>query len=413
MDKQRSFSWKPTRFLVLSLSLSFSFVLLSFFSFWAVRSPSVIHHQSFLLLNTPSLSVTLNPLNLQSLTSPFTDSSAYSVNTTNLTDTHFTKPHNSSAAVVDEVNGEDFSDLRANFSVGGVKDSSLADANLRKPYNSPRFVNSSISKGYELPRKGNIEEFHKANGSGLVESSNSKEEEFHREGNAGEVGKGYQCTVEFYVTHFLVHETKARIGRKRKETLRIDSIDKGSSRWRGADILIFNTGNWWSHFKTKAGVNYYQEGKQVYPHLDALTAYRKALTTWATWVDRHVNRLRTHVFFRSTAPAHFRGGQWNTGGHCREAQKPLDEMHIDHPEKDLITLEVIRKMKTPVIFLNVTGLSSYRIDGHPSKYGKSPGKRGSSAEDCSHWCLPGVPDAWNELIYHQLLLKQRRSAQVC
>ena len=55
------------------------------------------------------------------------------------------------------------------------------------------------------------------------------------------------------MTHFLVHETKARIGRKRKETLRIDSIDKGSSRWRGADILIFNTGNWWSHFKTKAG----------------------------------------------------------------------------------------------------------------------------------------------------------------
>lgn len=63
----------------------------------------------------------------------------------------------------------------------------------------------------------------------------------------------YQCTVEYYVTHFLVHEGKARIGSKRAQTLRIDTMDKGSSRWRGADILVFNTAHWWNHHKTKAG----------------------------------------------------------------------------------------------------------------------------------------------------------------
>uniref|UniRef100_A0A803KPF5 Trichome birefringence-like C-terminal domain-containing protein n=1 Tax=Chenopodium quinoa TaxID=63459 RepID=A0A803KPF5_CHEQI len=157
----------------------------------------------------------------------------------------------------------------------------------------------------------------------------------------------YQCTVEFYVTHFLVREAR---------------------------------------------INYYQEGKQVYPHLDAIAAYKKALLTWATWVDRYINPHTTQVFFRSTAPAHFRGGQWNTGGHCREARRPLNEMYIDNLDKDHIAREVINTMKTSVTFVNVTGLSSYRIDGHPSKYGKNPGKKGSS-EDCSHWCLPGVPDA--------------------
>ncbi|WJX89424.1 Protein trichome birefringence-like 6 [Trifolium repens] len=46
----------------------------------------------------------------------------------------------------------------------------------------------------------------------------------------------YQCAIEYYVSHFLVHESKARVGQKRRPTLRIDAIDHGSSRWRGADI---------------------------------------------------------------------------------------------------------------------------------------------------------------------------------
>jgi hypothetical protein len=28
--------------------------------------------------------------------------------------------------------------------------------------------------------------------------------------------------------------------------------------------------------------------------------------------------------------------------------------------------------------------------------------------DCSHWCLPGVPDSWNELLYAQIQVKQHQ-----
>ncbi|KQK22002.1 hypothetical protein BRADI_1g64470v3 [Brachypodium distachyon] len=63
----------------------------------------------------------------------------------------------------------------------------------------------------------------------------------------------YNCSVEYHVTHFLVHEGKSRIGQKRTRTLRIDTIDRSSSRWRGANVLVFNTAHWWSHHKTKAG----------------------------------------------------------------------------------------------------------------------------------------------------------------
>lgn len=55
------------------------------------------------------------------------------------------------------------------------------------------------------------------------------------------------------MSHFLVHESKGRVGTKRVKTLRIDTVDKGASKWRGADILVFNTAHWWSHHKTKSG----------------------------------------------------------------------------------------------------------------------------------------------------------------
>ena len=63
----------------------------------------------------------------------------------------------------------------------------------------------------------------------------------------------YKCMVEYYMSHFLVHEGKARVGRKRMQTLLIDTVDRGSSRWRGADVLIFNTAHWLNHYKTKSG----------------------------------------------------------------------------------------------------------------------------------------------------------------
>lgn len=74
--------------------------------------------------------------------------------------------------------------------------------------------------------------------------------------------------------------------------------------------------------------------------------------------------------------------------------------------------EVIKEMRVPVKLLNVTRLTNFRKDGHPSIYGKNAtaGKKVSTRkQDCSHWCLPGVPDAWNELIYATLIIQQTKS----
>ncbi|XP_058756096.1 protein trichome birefringence-like 5 [Vicia villosa] len=225
----------------------------------------------------------------------------------------------------------------------------------------------------------------------------------------------YNCTVSFVRSHFLVREgVRMNAQGSSNPTLSIDRIDKTSNRWKRADILVFNTGHWWAHGKTARGINYYKEGDYLYPKFDQVEAYRKAIATWGKWIDNNINPKRQTVYYRGYSSAHFRGGDWDSGGSCNGETEPVLNGSIlnNYPLKMKIVEEVIQRMKIPVKLLNVTRLTNFRKDGHPSVYGKTlaAGKKVSTRrQDCSHWCLPGVPDAWNELIYATLVLQQTNS----
>ncbi|KAL3348256.1 hypothetical protein AABB24_021762 [Solanum stoloniferum] len=532
MEKQRSFSIKPTRLWLFSFTISFSLIFFIFFSIWVLNLPLYSRQETHFQFNSTTTaaaaSVSLglrSPFKIQSLTGFHRNYSATQIKNSILVSTHFSRVENESQvsnfstfeeildkgsqpqSVVYDINSEKnltffgnrstksetvsskgfeidstnssipiWNQQQQNVSITlSNKEEASSDVlkvvnkkecdiskgkwvfdesyplytNASCPYIDEGFsceTNGRLDKNYmkwrwqpqdcDIPRFNATQMLELIRGKRLVfagDSINRNQWEsmlcllmgaikdprkvYETRGRRITKEKGnycfkfvdYQCTVEYYVTHFLVHEGKARIGSKRVQTLRIDTMDKGSSRWRGADILVFNTAHWWNHHKTKAGKNYYQERNQVHPRLDVSTAFEKALTTWASWIDRHVNPSKTQVFFRSSAPSHFSGGQWNTGGHCREASQPIPETYRgEYPEKNIIVEQIIGKMKTPVTFLNITGLSDYRIDGHPSIYGRKLGSS-SRVQDCSHWCLPGVPDTWNEILYMHLESKRRKS----
>ncbi|GKA15302.1 trichome birefringence-like protein 2 [Tanacetum coccineum] len=222
----------------------------------------------------------------------------------------------------------------------------------------------------------------------------------------------YNCTVDFVSSPFLVRESSFKGKNGSFETLRLDLMDRTTSMYQDADILIFNTGHWWTHEKTSRGLDYYQQGNHVYPRLKALDAYTRALSTWSKWVDNNIDTQRTQVIFRGYSVTHFWGGQWNSGGQCHTETEPISNTsHLTkYPSKMRAFDNVMRTMKTPVVYLNISRLTDYRKDGHPSVYRATYKlKPGEHAQDCSHWCLPGVPDTWNELLYASLLKDGRRS----
>lgn len=68
------------------------------------------------------------------------------------------------------------------------------------------------------------------------------------------------------------------------------------------------------------------------------------------------------------------------------------------PMSAVVVNKVLSRIKVPTYLLDITLLSQYRKDAHPTVY-----SGGRNSLDCSHWCLPGLPDTWNQLFYTALL----------
>ncbi|KAL6979075.1 hypothetical protein U1Q18_020741 [Sarracenia purpurea var. burkii] len=119
-----------------------------------------------------------------------------------------------------------------------------------------------------------------------------------------------------------------------------------------------------------------------------------------------MSNLRTLLVLNYCSPS-----QWNAASatkSCYGETVPTSSATYPgaYPDQMKVVEAVIKDLKTPAYLLDITTLSAMRKDAHPSIYSGdlSPEQRANPdhSADCSHWCLPGLPDTWNQLFYTAL-----------
>ncbi|CAM8970760.1 unnamed protein product [Rhodiola kirilowii] len=225
----------------------------------------------------------------------------------------------------------------------------------------------------------------------------------------------YNATVEFLWAPLLVESNSDDPVNHRldERIMRPDSLLRHSSRWQNADILVFNTYLWWRQGPVK--LLWRDEEDSVCEELDGNRAMELAMEAWAEWVATNIDPAKKKVFFVTMSPTHFWSREWapESEGNCYNEKTPIEVEGHWGGGSDISTMRmldrVLGQLSSKVSVLNITQLSEYRKDGHPSIYRKfwealSPEQLSnpSTYSDCIHWCLPGVPDVWNELLFHML-----------
>ena len=134
----------------------------------------------------------------------------------------------------------------------------------------------------------------------------------------------------------------------------------------------------------------------------ALCAFREAVKTTARTLTRVHKGI---VVWRTMGASQYVHGTWKNGD-CAFDRPVKVPIHpgLSAEFNDIVRQEVepyLSRAKThaskgPIhVLLDVEKLSDLRPDAKPS--GRLP-----APKDCTHYCLPGVPDLWNVLMLNQL-----------
>ncbi|GAA0167041.1 hypothetical protein LIER_22064 [Lithospermum erythrorhizon] len=207
----------------------------------------------------------------------------------------------------------------------------------------------------------------------------------------------FDFTVEFYRSVFLVQlgSVPKHSPKRVTSTLKLDRLDDINNEWIDSDILVFNSGHWWTPSKLFNMGCYFQVAGKMKLGLSIKDAFKKALATWGSWVEKKIDANRTQIFFRTFEATHWSGSRQT----CKVTNQPWSKPRGKDwsPFSDII-MDTVRRLSVPVKLLHVTPMGAFRSDGHVGTYSDTP-----SVPDCSHWCLPGVPDTWNEILFAFIL----------
>ncbi|KAF2320680.1 hypothetical protein GH714_029961 [Hevea brasiliensis] len=184
---------------------------------------------------------------------------------------------------------------------------------------------------------------------------------------------------------------------------RVD-VDIPADEWATIDDF-YDVGH--DKFPKESPLVFYRAGQPILPPLGLFDGLKAVLDNMVSYIQKEVPG-KTLKFWRLQSPRHFYGGEWNQNGSCL-FNEPLKEYELDlwfDPSKNGVNKEarqinhaIKQKLQgTDIHLLDLTHLSEYRADAHPAIW---LGKKDAVAiwgQDCMHWCLPGVPDTWVDIL---------------
>ncbi|CAI7766261.1 unnamed protein product [Closterium sp. NIES-54] len=182
------------------------------------------------------------------------------------------------------------------------------------------------------------------------------------------------------------------------------------------DVAVFSSGTWWlQNVPGRKQPNTFMVNGVVQQNITNIEAFRTGLKTLANHVKQ--SNFSGIPFFLTFNPKHGPVMRTARGDGACGAVQPIGPKGAFKWYESIRTAEEYFKMQRRVLtsssnmrVVKVTRMSEMRPEGHLGMWWQ---KRDNVTEafatpdlgDCTHWCLPGVPDAWLDVMYAYMRLE--------
>jgi hypothetical protein len=194
------------------------------------------------------------------------------------------------------------------------------------------------------------------------------------------IDKKYNITIDYQPNQYLF-ESKIK---RPHPIIKYNSVPKWYKKLLKGDYyaIVLNIGHWVepSSWTTNAPGETWPEGFYNILHRT---------------IDNLEKVSNKNMYWRTVSTRHFENGNWNTipKGVCNRTKPTLIPYNkLSGGFAVVMQNALIRELiqKSPINILDVESISKTRCDNHKDN-------------DCAHFCLPGVPHAWNNIFLHKLI----------